>query len=73
MRTATSRDPNIRLAELEAEARYARERYQLYRARAYGPRLTSVGRLRELEQRARVTQRRFDRAKMEDGPLVVRR
>ncbi len=28
------------LVVLEAEARYARERYQLYRARTYGPRAT---------------------------------
>jgi hypothetical protein len=35
---------------LEAEARYARERYQLYRAKAYGPRPTSMARLRELQR-----------------------
>jgi hypothetical protein len=35
---------------LEAEARYARERYQLYRAKTYGPRPTSLARLRELER-----------------------
>ena len=35
---------------LEAEARYARERYQLYRAKMYGPRPTSPARLRELER-----------------------
>ena len=37
------------LADLEAEERYHRERYDLYRARVYGPRLTSDGRLRELK------------------------
>jgi hypothetical protein len=51
------------LANLEAEARYARERYQLYKARAYGPRVTSPGRLRELERTARLAQGRLDRAK----------
>ena len=35
---------------LEVEARYARERYQLYRAKAYGPRPTSMARLRELQR-----------------------
>ena len=49
-RAGPSRAPRLRLVELEAEARHARERYQLYRAKAYGPRLTSAGRLRELER-----------------------
>ncbi len=35
--------------DLAAEARYARERYQLYKAKAYGPRPTSAARLRELQ------------------------
>jgi hypothetical protein len=39
-----------RIEELRAEARYARERYDLYRARMYGPRQTSSSRLRELER-----------------------
>jgi hypothetical protein len=39
-----------RLQELRAQARFARERYDLYKARAYGPRLTSPSRLRELER-----------------------
>ena len=30
-----SKRSNRRLVDLEAEARYARERYQLYRAKAY--------------------------------------
>jgi hypothetical protein len=38
------------LEKLEAEARYHRERLALYRARAYGPRPTSLTRLRELER-----------------------
>ena len=38
-----------RLAELRDEARYHRERYHLYRAKAYGPRATSLSRLRGLE------------------------
>jgi len=54
---------NARLVELEAKARYARERYQLYRAKAYGPRLTSAGRVGELERQSTLAQSRLDRAK----------
>ena len=38
------------LEELRAAARYHRERYDLYRARAYGQRPVSETRLRELER-----------------------
>jgi hypothetical protein len=41
---------SVRLAELEGQARHARERYDLYRARAYGMRPTSPARMRELER-----------------------
>ncbi len=39
-----------RLDERRVQARFARERYDLYKARAYGPRLTSPSRLRQLER-----------------------
>lgn len=39
-----------RLEQLRAEARHHRERRDLYRAKAYGPRPTAPARLRELEQ-----------------------
>jgi len=39
-----------RLEELTAEARYARDRYRLYRARVHSPHMTSPGRLRKLER-----------------------
>ena len=42
----------VRLDELQAQAQYARQRYDLYKARAYGPRLTSPARMRELEREA---------------------
>jgi hypothetical protein len=61
---------DVRLSELEAEERYARERYQLYKAKAYGSRLTSPGRLRELERRSKVAKRRLDRAKADRGPVA---
>jgi hypothetical protein len=60
---APSRGSNLRLAELDAEARHARERYRLYRAKAYGPRLTSAGRLRELERESKLAESRLGRAK----------
>jgi hypothetical protein len=36
------------LDDLREQARYARERYQLYKAKAYGQRPTSPARMREL-------------------------
>ncbi len=38
------------LDELRAQAQYARQRYQLYKAKAYGQRATSQARMRELER-----------------------
>jgi hypothetical protein len=60
---AASKGSTLSLAELEAEARYARERYELYRAKAYGPRLTSAARLRELHRRSEFAEARLDRTK----------
>ena len=65
-----SASKNVRLAELEAEARYARERYQVYRAKAYGPRSTSSRRLGELERQSKLANSRLERAKAEDGRSV---
>lgn len=45
-----------RLDELQAQAQYARQRYDLYKARAYGPRLTTPARMRELEREASRTE-----------------
>jgi hypothetical protein len=45
-----------RLDELQAQAQYARQRYDLYKAKAYGPRLTSPARMRELEREASRTE-----------------
>jgi hypothetical protein len=63
-----SRAPALR--ELEAEARYARERYQLYNARSFGSGLTSPSRLRELERMSKLAHRRLERAKAEQGGLA---
>ena len=51
------------LDDLRAEALYHRQRYDLYRAKAYGPRATSPGRLRELERASTRAQDRLDAAK----------
>ena len=48
-----------RTTELAAEARYARERVDLYKAKSYGPSLTSPARLRELEQRRELAETRL--------------
>jgi hypothetical protein len=40
-----------RMEELKAEARYHRERFELYKAKTHGARPTSGTRLRELERR----------------------
>lgn len=61
--TGTGKATNQGLVALEAEARYARERYQLYRARAYGPRATSPARLRELERVWRLAESRLNRSR----------
>ena len=65
-----SKGSTLPVAELEAEARYARERYELYRAKAYGPRLTSAGRLRELERKSKLAESRLDRARADQGSLA---
>jgi hypothetical protein len=42
--------PSDQMEQLLAEARYARERYDLYKARVYAGRPTTLTRLRELER-----------------------
>lgn len=48
---------------LEAEARYHRERYDLYRARAYGPRPTRLARMHELQRASESAALRLRRAR----------
>lgn len=57
-----------RTEELAAEATYARERYDLYKARAYGPRMTSPARMRELERGVELADLRLRRAQEAPGP-----
>ena len=54
---------DLDLARLEAEARYARERFALYKAKAYGPRPTDAVRLRELERSCQLADTRLRRAR----------
>jgi hypothetical protein len=51
------------LEQLAAEARYRRERYDLYRAKAYGLRPTSQARLRELQRSSEAAEARLAAAK----------
>jgi len=52
-----------RLDELDAEARYARERYELYRARVHSSRPASPERLRTLKRDAERAEDRLARAR----------
>ena len=54
-----------RLEELRVDARYHRDRRDIYRAKAYGPRATSSLRLRELERGCVFAEARLRRAEHE--------
>lgn len=54
-----------RIEALAAEARYARERRDLYRAKMYGHRPTTMSRLRELERIHQGAEARLRAAKLE--------
>jgi hypothetical protein len=51
-----------RLEELEANARYATDRYRLYQARVMSSKATRPGRLRELRREAELAERTLTRA-----------
>jgi hypothetical protein len=53
---------SARIEDLRAQATYHRERYDLYRAKVYGPRLTTMTRLRELERAHQGADARLRRA-----------
>jgi len=55
---------------LVAEARYARQRYDLYKAKMYGLRPTTLTRLRELERMREGADARLRRAQEEHPPTV---
>jgi hypothetical protein len=52
-----------RLSQLKAEATHARERYTLYRAKSYGPKMTSPSKLQLLKRESILTKRRYDHAR----------
>ena len=52
-----------RMEELMAEAEHARRRYDLYKAKTYGSRVTSPTRLKELKRESEFAQMRLIRAK----------
>jgi hypothetical protein len=54
-----------RLEQLRAEARYHRQRLDLYRARFYGGRALSLGRLEEFERASDAAAARLGRARDE--------
>jgi hypothetical protein len=56
---------SARIEDLQAEARYHRERYDLYRAKVYGPRPTTMARLRELERAHQGAEARLRRAQQQ--------
>jgi predicted transcriptional regulator len=56
-----------RTSDLAQEARHARERFDLYKAKTYGPTLTSFSRLRELEQARDLAETRLRRAQEAPG------
>ena len=60
-------DPD-RIAELRAEAHYQRARYDLYRAKVYGPRPTTMTRLRDLKRACQAADARLRHAEKEHAP-----
>jgi hypothetical protein len=56
------------IEDLRLEARYRRERYDLFRAKAYGGRLVIPGRLAELERAALGAEARLKRAEARGRP-----
>lgn len=56
------RRPTARLDEMRADAEHAQRRYQLYKARTYGPRATSAAQLRDLKRNSERATSALERA-----------
>ena len=56
------------IEDLLAKARYHRHRYDLYRAKMYGSRPTTMKRLRELDRAAQGAEARLRRAQQQGAP-----
>jgi hypothetical protein len=54
------------LDDLRLQAQHARQRYDLYKAKAYGPRPTNPARMRELERASEQAQARLRAAEAEE-------
>lgn len=65
---ALARARESRTDELAAAATDARERYDLYKARAHGPRMTSPAKIRELEHAIELADTRLMRAQQAPDP-----
>ena len=63
MSTTSGESLSPEFLRLQAEARHARERYQLYKARTFRPRPTDPARLRELERSCQRAETRLRRAR----------
>ena len=61
-----------RLNELRNDARYHRERRDLYRAKMHGPRPTSPVHLKELERACALSEARLRRAEQEQAAETVK-
>jgi hypothetical protein len=61
-----------RLEELRVDARYHRERRDLYRAKMHGPRPTSPVHMKELERACALSESRLRRAEQEHETETVR-
>ena len=67
----TARLRKQRTSELANEARYAQERYDLYKARTYGATMTSPAKLRDLEQARDLSDARLRSAWAAPGTVEV--
>jgi hypothetical protein len=65
-RAVPSVTPSQDIEQLEAQARYHRERLELYRARIYGSRPTTAAGLRERERLYEHAERRLRRAQEQE-------
>jgi hypothetical protein len=54
------------LDDLRAQAQYARQRYDLYKAKAYGQRPTSPARMRELQRACELAEARLRAAEAQE-------
>jgi hypothetical protein len=59
------------LDDLRVQARYARERYDLYKAKVYGPRPTSPARMRELQRECERAEARLRAAQAEQRRVRI--